>query len=815
MAIGDLFRAKHKHSNPEVRAEAVRQLGAEDRELLVEIARTESDPEIRRLAIERIEDTELLIELAGAGDRAAGDRVGELLVRAAVAGEPVETDALLDRLAASGGDRKLSEVALRAEAATVRRGALRRIREPKIVAEVARHSRDEVVMRKALARIEDPELIASIAMTADKNVGLAALKRITDRDVLQRIAERAHQKAVRRRARQQLVPGEVETRVDPARLAHAERVQLTRRVEKLAGTEDYRRAHEVEEAARRFTELGVGNDAELASRFEKSVARFREGLARSGIKPEPVEPPRPRSAPAPAGPPVAAKEEPVAPVAEGESAAASAPAPAPPIVPPEEVAIRLEAICHDLESIATSDKLKTLNRALSRGEKRFTEIAELPGSTPELLARLDRGRQAIMIQIGEIREQIEWQQWANVPKQEELITRAEALAADEAAGAVGDKLRQLQTDWKAVGPVPRDKAQPLWERFKAACDQVYERVKAERNEQATARKENLARKTELCERAETLADSEDWAETAEALKRLQAEWKSIGPVPRRLSDKLWKRFRGACDRFFERRKPHLEEQLAEHREAIDRKTAIVVAAEALVGGEGSIEDRLSELERLQAEFRRAGKVPPREFHALRTRAQKASAALEAERKQRDAEAEAARAAAEGELAAAVEELAAARDRGETDAAALIALRGRIREHGRGGDVLEAARKRLDEVILAALEAAPEAFAGTEIDPVASRQRREKLCAKVEELVPGDKAAAPQTPEEIAERLRAALADRALGGVLSKRADAGTVKRVITEARESWGRLPPVPGAEGAALEERFAAACRRARDAAR
>src|SRR5690606_33856345 len=120
---------------------------------------------------------------------------------AAVAGEPVETDALLDRLAASGGDRKLSEVALRAEAATVRRGALRRIRDPKILAEVVRHSRDEVVMRKALARIEDPELVAAIAMTADKNVGLAALKRITDREILERVAERAQHKAVRRRAR--------------------------------------------------------------------------------------------------------------------------------------------------------------------------------------------------------------------------------------------------------------------------------------------------------------------------------------------------------------------------------------------------------------------------------------------------------------------------------------------------------------------------------------------------------------------------------------------------------------------------------------
>jgi hypothetical protein len=92
----------------------------------------------------------------------------------------------------------------------------------------------------------------------------------------------------------------------------------------------------------------------------------------------------------------------------------------------------------------------------------------------------------------------------------------------------------------------------------------------------------------------------------------------------------------------------------------------------------------------------------------------------------------------------------------------------------------------------------------------SRQRREKLCARLEELVPASESA-PQTAEEMAERLRAALADRALGGVLSKEADPRQIKKVLTEVEAAWSRTGPVPGPEGEALDARYAAAVSRAR----
>jgi hypothetical protein len=105
---------------------------------------------------------------------------------------------------------------------------------------------------------------------------------------------------------------------------------------------------------------------------------------------------------------------------------------------------------------------------------------------------------------------------------------------------------------------------------------------------------------------------------------------------------------------------------------------------------------------------------------------------------------------------------------------------------------------------------PDKFAGTELDPVTSRKRKEKLLAKVEKMAANQKGPATTVnPEDMAAKLRAALADRALGGILSK-TDSRVVEEGVREAEESWKRLGPVPGDEGRELEERFRSACRRA-----
>src|SRR5262249_39077289 len=104
---------------------------------------------------------------------------------------------------------------------------------------------------------------------------------------------------------------------------------------------------------------------------------------------------------------------------------------------------------------------------------------------------------------------------------------------------------------------------PLWERFRQACDRFFSQRDAARSQRKEEWAKNLEVREGLCARAESLADSTDWQATAAALKKLQAEWKGAGAVRPNRSESLWRRFRAACDRFFERYK---------RRDAIDRET---------------------------------------------------------------------------------------------------------------------------------------------------------------------------------------------------------------------------------------------------
>src|SRR5205823_2363924 len=117
---------------------------------------------------------------------------------------------------------------------------------------------------------------------------------------------------------------------------------------------------------------------------------------------------------------------------------------------------------------------------------------------------------------------------------------------------VARQVRDLQQQWRQAADVPRAQADALWRRFKSAHDEVWARCEAYFAAQAEERAANLARKIALCERAEVLADSTGWDGAAAEIKKLQAEWRTIGPVKKSRSEAIWQRFRGSCDRFFAR-----------------------------------------------------------------------------------------------------------------------------------------------------------------------------------------------------------------------------------------------------------------------
>lgn len=138
-----------------------------------------------------------------------------------------------------------------------------------------------------------------------------------------------------------------------------------------------------------------------------------------------------------------------------------------------------------------------------------------------------------------------------------------------------DEILALQAKWKEIGYAPLKLNSKIFERFRAACDDFFNKKAVFFKEMKGSLSENLEKKRQLCEQAEALKESTDWKATAEALSRLQKEWKEIGPVTRKHSEAIWKRFVEACDYFFEQKNKVNASQHSEEHENLEKKREII------------------------------------------------------------------------------------------------------------------------------------------------------------------------------------------------------------------------------------------------
>ena len=424
--------------------------------------------------------------------------------------------------------------------------------------------------------------------------------------------------------------------------------------------------------------------------------------------------------------------------------------------------------------------------------------------------RLRHARSAIFPRAQELREADEWTRWSNLPKQEELCREVEALGAETNLDRAAHKLRDLDERWKAVRQAPKEEGEALWRRFRAARDPIFARCQAHFAARSAEEGENLKKKVALCEQAEALSASTDWIKTADALKKLQAEWKLVGPVSRKKSQAIWTRFRTACDAFFTRRQEDLGKRKDEWTQNLAKKEELCAKAEALA--QSTDWDAASaEIKRLQAEWKTIGAVRRNKSEAIWNRFRAAADAFFERYKKRDSLARAAQTADRENAVAELEALQAAAEPPDDLAAQVVSILAKWRQGSSAGrDAERALNDRLSAARNAIVAAHPDRFRGTDLDPEANRVRMEKLVAKVEALVPA--AAAVDSAQSLAERLREALATNTIAG----RGEAeNRVKAAIAEveqAQAAWKRLGPVPGDAARELERRFEAAARRVLD---
>ena len=845
MGIADFFRPKYRHSDVRVRSEAVKALTTDDATTLIQIARTDRDIGIRRIAIEKIEEPAILADLASAEPERslrdfAGERAAQLWQSAACSEDPDEAGNALSGIIKLGDQHVLVDVVVMAELPAIRKRAFGELRDPRALAALAKSDAPQDLRTAAVARIDDGDVLRALAIdTTQKEVGLAAVEKIDDVDRLEHVAQKAKNKAVRQKARK--IVGEIEEAErakkpgvpDDVKRKRAERAQLLREVEAVAESFDFAKASEiVRKAQAAWATLGEEAD----DRFTKTVERFwrrkeiHEQTARGADELRVIEreaqaakeraaAERRRAEKTP-GDDKPAEPEAIAapdPAREAEEAArreerdrlraedearrqAQATERAARAKEDAErgaaVATSLRALCDDMEQLADAQgrDARGIDRLLGQAAKAFEAIGKVPPAERDQIAdryRVSRGK--LVTKAGELREAEDWERWTNVPKAEALIETAKQMVDAPATPDLGNRLRGLQALWKEVGPMPQRRSKELWDLFKTTCDQVYDKVKGVRAVENEKFDEVTKVKEALIAEAESIAESTDWAATAEKLKGLQAQWKASGHLPRKQGDELWKRFRSACDKFFERRKPLLDAQHDEEVANLQRKHGLIARAQAVADGapnEGGWGKAIGTIKDLQAEWKEVGYVPRRDADAVYRAFRAACDSLFAKRDAaRDGEANAHRAELDGMKA----EIDAVIAGGDDVVARAIAVRAKARE-------ANALSTEVDAMVRHVLANHADALKGTELDPAQLRAKREKLIARVEELLPKQAVAAEAGPADLASRLKAAMRKNAFGDLRFSGRDP---IEVLDELRTTWTEIGPLLDDEDHAQAERF------------
>jgi hypothetical protein len=852
----------------------VEALPLDDRETIAAMAREDEDPRVRRAAVGKLMDPQALASIArDDADQSVRDHASAMLRDVALESfEDVGEAESLEAVEAITDARVLAQIAKTATREIVALRALSRIEDAHALGSVAGHAAVDGVRRGAFeslrARGDRTEILA-VAMNSDfKDTACAALESLTDRVDLEQVAARGRNKSAVKGARAAIREADEALAAQAARAAadtaearaaaaaaaasspadsaaagvtpphddplapeiepahqtdgaetakrrqeHEQLVERARAQEKAQRDADARRV-DTEKRHVRLKEL-IEDAIEIAADADVVSARKRFDLTRrhwqemsAGIEVEPSLLARFTELDAQA----AARD------AEAREADARA---------RREALARVQHLLGRVEPLAEKAdlSLKGVERALRDVRSALAAMPQLPSKQDfdEVTRRLKAVQTALTPKAQELREAEEWRQFANVAVQEQLCARMEALRAAEDPEAIAREVHELQQQWRAAADVPRGQADALWRRFKTAHDEVWSRCEAHFAAQARERAENLAKKVVLCERAEALADSTNWIQTAEEIKTLQADWKTIGPVSRGKEKAIWDRFRAACDRFFRRRHEDLAQRKATWAEKLAKKEALCVRAEALAEST-DWEPAAADIKGLQAEWKTIGPVRKTRSEAIWQRFRAACDRFFARYAQRHDTARAERVAAREEICAQIEALAAPPEGSEPPVdllAAVRTLRGRWQQEiaARGVDPDRA--RALDDRFAAAFVLVtarwPVAFTGTDLDPDANRKRMETLVRRMEDLATsiagpvvaaaGDASLSPTT--RLAAMLKEALAANTIGGKVDDSTRFRAAADDVRQAQAAWSRIGVVPDSARRQLADRFQRAVRR------
>ncbi|MDR2083547.1 MAG: DUF349 domain-containing protein [Bacteroidales bacterium] len=287
------------------------------------------------------------------------------------------------------------------------------------------------------------------------------------------------------------------------------------------------------------------------------------------------------------------------------------------------------SLCEKAEELILEKSIMKSFKKLQSYHQEWKEIGPVPADKrEELWERFKTATDKINARRKEYYFQLKDQQDGNYAAKLALIEEAKKLVEELPSTlkewqSRGDQLNELFKAWKSVGSASKSQNDKIWEEFKGIMDGFFVAKKEFFAKMKDEQFDNYNLKLDLCTQAEAVKDSTNWGETTQILINLQKEWKKIGPTPKRMSDKIWKRFRGACDEFFKRKEEHFANINEHGEENLNKKKALVEEINNLVIPADNPHDGFEHLKKLQRDWMEIGHVPRKDKDTIQNAYRKA------------------------------------------------------------------------------------------------------------------------------------------------------------------------------------------------
>lgn len=278
-------------------------------------------------------------------------------------------------------------------------------------------------------------------------------------------------------------------------------------------------------------------------------------------------------------------------------------------------------LCEKAEELIVETSITKAFKELQSLREQWREIGPVPvEQNDEIWARFRNAANQIDERRKEFYEQRHEEQEKNLLAKQALVEKVNELTAEMPTTAKGwnetsTELDELLKVWKSIGPVPKEQNEEIWNTFKGGIDRFYAEKKQHFESVKDEQTENYNKKIDLCLQAEAIAKREDWKKATDELLKLQEEWKHIGPVNRKVSEKIWQRFRGACDEFFNKKSEYFNALRGSEQENLQKKEAILAELKSYSFGENK-DENLDAIKDFQRRWMEVGYVPIAEKQRL-------------------------------------------------------------------------------------------------------------------------------------------------------------------------------------------------------